>query len=128
MIFQASAEKVSYMKTTDAYVKTCTSSTLAVISYLTIIGWLAIYFGPARYRNQLVAFHLRQSLLLHVCLLLVNATSIFQLWTFYPVLPAILLNLILLVLWYQGLRGAVHCREESLPILGEPAQQWFRHI
>jgi uncharacterized membrane protein len=105
---------------------------IAIISYLTIIGWIIAYVMHGNNKSQLGAFHLRQSLFL---MLTGFAVSICQ-WIFFliPILGwiiSILLYFVLLglfVLWIIGLIAAINGEEKEVPFLGSKAQQLLKAI
>lgn len=104
--------------------------TTAIVSYITIIGWLIAYFGMHQSnKTSLGSYHLRQSLLLFIC------GIIFQIISFAvtAVMPAIgliflLLGLGFLVLWILGLIAAINGQEKPMPLIGEKAQEMFKGI
>ncbi|RXK62114.1 hypothetical protein ESA94_03620 [Lacibacter luteus] len=105
---------------------------IAIISYLTIIGWIIAYVMHNNSKTQLGAFHLRQSLFL---MLTGFATAIAQsLFLFIPILGwliSILLYLVLLglfVLWILGLIAAINGEEKKVPVLGDKAQEILKGI
>jgi len=103
--------------------------TAALVSYITFIGWLLAYFllYPSR-RDAFTAFHLRQSLLIHILSFLLNVLFSFTLpvQAMWPV--AGVLGLILFIFWILGFWDAINGRERLLPVIGSLAQSWFRGI
>lgn len=105
---------------------------IAIISYLTIIGWLIAYIMHGSNKSQLGAFHLRQSLFL---MLTGFAVSICQ-WIFFllPILGWIISIILyfvllgLLVLWIIGLIAAINGEEKPVPLLGTKAQDLLKGI
>ncbi len=120
------------MQTENANTTTMDGKSIAIISYLTIIGWIIAYVMHSNNKSQLGAFHLRQSLFL---MLTGFTTAIAQsLFFFIPLLGwliSILLYLVLLglfVLWIIGLIAAINGEEKKVPILGDKAQQLLKGI
>ena len=105
---------------------------IAIISYLTIIGWIIAFVMHNNNKSQLGAFHLRQSLFL---MLTGFATAIAQsLFLFIPFLGwliSIVLYIALLglfVLWILGLIAAINGDEKKVPLLGDKAQELLKGI
>jgi len=108
------------------------AKTIAIVSYMTWIGWIVAYVMHGNNKSQLGAYHLRQSLLLHI---LAIATWILR-WMllFIPVIGWMLFWLSwiiffgLVVLWILGLIAAVNGEEKPIPLLGNWAQKMFAGI
>lgn len=91
---------------------------VAILSYITFVGWiiaLVIHMGD---KTRFGSFHLRQSLLIMI-------TSFVLAWI--PVLGWIL-ALVLFVFWVMGLVYAVQGREKEVPLIGSYAQEWFKSL
>lgn len=120
------------MQTENANTTTMDGKSIAIISYLTIIGWIIAYVMHNNNKSQLGAFHLRQSLFL---MLTGFATAIAQsMLLFIPFLGwiiSILLYFVLLslfVLWIIGLIAAINGEEKKVPVLGDKAQEILKGI
>ena len=103
--------------------------TIAIISYLTWIGWIIAFVLYNSNKSQLAAYHLRQSLALMILGIIVYIVQIVLI--FIPFLGwaiAFLLWIGLVVLWVFGLIAAVNGEEKPMPIIGEKAQELFRNI
>lgn len=105
---------------------------IAIISYITIIGWIIAYVMHGNNKSQLGTFHIRQSLFL---MLTGFTTAIAQmLFVFIPFLGwiiSILLYFVLLglfVLWIIGLIAAINGEEKPVPFLGTKAQELLKGI
>ncbi|QNA46384.1 DUF4870 domain-containing protein [Lacibacter sediminis] len=111
---------------------TMDGKSIAIISYLTIIGWIIAYVMHGSNKSQLGAFHLRQSLFL---MLSGFAIAIAQ-WIFFliPILGwiiSILLYFVLLglfVLWIIGLIAAINGEEKPVPVLVKKGQEILKGI
>jgi uncharacterized membrane protein len=120
------------MQNENATTQTMDGKSIAIISYLTIIGWIIAYVMHGNNKTQLGAFHLRQSLFLMITGF---AVSILQ-WIliFIPLLGwiiSILLYFVLLglfVLWIIGLIAAINGEEKEVPLLGKKAQELLKGI
>jgi len=106
--------------------------TIAIISYITIIGWIISYIQYGNNKSQLAVFHLRQSLFLMLCTFII---AMFQmLFAFTPYLGRIIsmsLSFIMLgflVLWIIALLNAINGEQKPLPIFGNKAQDLLKGI
>lgn len=96
--------------------------TVAIVSYLTLIGFLVGVVLHSSKKTKLGAFHLRQTLGLFIT----GFVGGF-LWII-PILGWIAgfaLWVCLLVMWIIGFIGAIKGEMKTVPILGEKYQQWF---
>lgn len=104
--------------------------TAGIVCYLTFIGWLIAYF--ALYgdpKTPFAAYHLRQTLLLHIITAGINIIIRFA-------LPADVLSfvistvvgILLFILWLTGVIHAVNGRMKPIPLIGIPAQKIFSGI
>jgi len=106
--------------------------TIAIVSYLTWIGWIIAYVLYGNNKSQFAAFHIRQSLFLHI---LAIATWILRWmllfipyvgWALWWISWIIFIGL--LVLWVLGLMSAVNNEEKPIPIFGKMAQQMLAGV
>jgi uncharacterized membrane protein len=88
--------------------------TVAILSYITLIGFIAAIVMNSSKKTQLGAFHLRQMLGLFLTGLL----------AIIPIV-GILVGLCLLVLWIMGLISAIKGEMKPVPLLGPLYQKWF---
>ena len=96
--------------------------TVAILSYVTLVGFIAAIVMHQSRRTQLGAFHLRQML----GLVLTSAAG--ALFGFVPILGWIVWFLVVMsvfVLWAIGLFSAVKGEMQPVPILGAHYQRWF---
>jgi len=91
---------------------------VAVVSYLTLVGWLVAIVIYGHHKSSLSSFHLKQSLGLIVtgCVL-----------SFIPLIGW-LLNFAVIAAWFYGLYYAVKGVEQPVPLLGEFYQQHLDFI
>jgi uncharacterized membrane protein len=120
------------MQNENITTSTMDGKSIAIISYLTIIGWIIAYVMHGNNKTGIGKFHLRQSLFL---MLAGFATAMAQwIFLFIPVLGwiiSILLYFVLLglfVLWIIGLISAINGEEKEIPILGRKAQELLKGI
>jgi uncharacterized membrane protein len=104
--------------------------TTAIVSYITIIGWLIAYFAMHQSKKtSLGSYHLRQTLLLFICAIVYQIVVMI----ITMAVPAIglvlsLVSLVFLVLWIMGLIAAINGEEKPMPLIGEKAQELFKSI
>ena len=94
---------------------------IAIISYITWIGWIIAFIMNMEKKNDFAKFHLRQSLLL----MLIWIVGWIVFW-----IPIIgwLLALVIFIFWIMGLVYAVQGQKKKIPLFGEWAQDWFKFI
>jgi uncharacterized membrane protein len=88
---------------------------IAILSYMTIVGWLIALVLHGKDKDPLARFHLRQSLGLFVTAMIL---------AFVPLVGWII-NLFLIAAWCYGLYSAIIGHKYTLPIIGDFYQ---RHI
>ena len=88
--------------------------TVAIVSYITLIGFIAAIVIHSNKKTQLGAFHLRQSL----GLILTSFLCII------PIL-GLLLALCRLVFWIMGIVSAIKGEMKPVPLIGGMYQKWF---
>jgi len=97
---------------------------IAIIAYITLIGWIIALVMHNNNKTPLGAYHIRQMLgimLLGLVLsLLVNLLDIY--------IVGLIVQIGLLVLWILGLISAIQGEKKPVPLLGEQFQQWFAGI
>ncbi|MDP3312745.1 DUF4870 domain-containing protein [Lutibacter sp.] len=105
---------------------------IAIISYLTIIGWIIAYVMYGNNKSQLAIYHLRQSLfimLIGFTFYIVQTMLLFIPYLGWLVsLLLIPVGLVLFVLWIMGLISAINGEEKPIPIVGEKVQQLLSSI
>ena len=106
--------------------------TIAIISYITIVGWVIAYVQLGKNRSPLALFHIRQSLFLMLCAF--GICMVQMLFAFTPYLGRVIsisFNLIMLgflVLWVMALINAINGEQKPLPVFGNKAQDLFKGI
>ncbi len=99
--------------------------TMAIVSYLTIIGLVAALVMNGEKKNTFAKFHIRQSL----GLMLTGFATMFVSWIpFIGWIVGILAFFLLLFLWFTGLFNALNGKEKLLPILGAKYAEWFKSV
>jgi uncharacterized membrane protein len=105
------------------------SKTVALLSYITIIGWIIAFVMNSSQKSSLGAYHLRQTIFLYIIALCLYILQIFLL--FIPFLGWIISFLLIFggigifVLWIIGLIAAVNGEAKPIPLIGNKAQQLF---
>ena len=103
--------------------------TAGIVCYITLIGWFIAYFALYKSnRSSFAAFHLRQTLLLHILSFVLNVLSLFALWRWIPGILVIALAAVLFILWLIGAFSAINGKETPVPLIGNLAQRMFPNI
>ena len=99
--------------------------TVAILCYITIIGFIAAVFIHQNNKTELGAFHLRQVLGMVVTAAAGAVCGV------VPILGWIVwffVCLVLFVFWVLGLLAAVKGEMRPVPLLGEHYQKWFAGV
>lgn len=113
-----------------AAANTDNGKTIAIISYITLIGWIIAYVMYGNNKTPLAAYHLRQTLTLYIVSL--GLWIIEMLLALIPVIGLIIgilmifVYIALFVFWVMGLISAVNGQEKPMPVFGAKAQEWFK--
>lgn len=103
--------------------------TVAILTYITIIGFIIAIVMHSSKKTPLGAFHLRQGLgLLVTGLVIWLPCVILSMIPFVNLLMVLvwpLVGISLFVLWIMGLIAAVNGQQKLLPVVGEYYQKWF---
>lgn len=100
--------------------------TVAIVSYLTIIGFIVAIILHSNKKTALGSYHLRQCLGLIVTAIALSIAG--MVLAFIPILGwlAVLAAWVgFLVLWVMGLIAAAGGQQKPLPVVGEYYQKWF---
>jgi uncharacterized membrane protein len=100
--------------------------TVAILSYLTLIGFIVALILHSSKKTELGAYHLRQTfglMLTSIAVLFVGMVLVFV--PYVGALVSTALWIALLVLWVVGLINAAKGEMKPMPILGEQFQRWF---
>lgn len=115
------------METTEKSVTTTSDEgkTIAIIAYITIIGFVVALVMNSSKKHPLASYHIRQMLGLLITGLVVGMVGVI------PILGRII-NLVavffFLYMCIMGLISAVKGREKPLPFLGEKYAEWFKNL
>jgi len=97
--------------------------TIAIISYITIIGLIIAFIMNNDKKNPFASFHIRQM----TGLVLLGLLNAFVIGAISGTLSAII-SVGLLILWIIGLIGAAQGEMKKVPLLGDYFQDWFKGI
>ena len=100
--------------------------TVAIVSYLTLIGFVVAVVIHGNNKTRLGAFHLRQSLGLILASLAMFPVGFIL--GFIPILgwlTGFALWIGFIVFWVLGLIAALNGQQKPVPVLGEKFQTWF---
>ncbi|HWC59120.1 MAG TPA: DUF4870 domain-containing protein [Verrucomicrobiae bacterium] len=100
--------------------------TVAILSYLTLIGFIVAIVMHSNKKTQLGAFHLRQTLGFFLTVLAAFVCELVLL--FIPILGWLCIFAMwvsIFVLWVMGLLSAIKGEMKPVPILGAMYQKWF---
>jgi uncharacterized membrane protein len=103
-------------------VSTTEDKTVAILSYITLFGFIAAVVIHSNKKTQLGAFHLRQTLGFFIT----GFAAIIL--VVIPILGLLLLplfGLAMFVLWLLGLLSAVKGEMKPMPFVGPLYQKWF---
>ncbi len=89
---------------------------LAVVAYLTLIGWIIAFVLNREKNNALVRYHEKQSLIIMLVGLVLGWIPIIG-W---------LLSIALLVFWVMGLLNAINKKQVPVPVIGKLAEEHFK--
>lgn len=103
--------------------------TLAIVSYISIIGWLIAYFMyKDKQRDPFVAYHLKQSLGIAVISILLGV-AINVVVGMVPALSVVVYaNIAILVLWVLGIINALNGQKKPVPVVGQLFEQKFAFL
>ncbi len=112
------------IKKTDSNVEVSEGKTLAIVSYLTIIGTLIAFFLNNSKKNSFAAFHIRQALGLNITYFVLGfVVSYFNSWIISSVFMVFFA-----VLYILGIYNAATEKEKELPVLGSLYSNWFKSV
>ncbi|MFP4423700.1 MAG: DUF4870 domain-containing protein [Candidatus Woesearchaeota archaeon] len=95
--------------------------TVAILSYITLIGWIIALVMHQNEKTSLGSFHLRQTLLLMIIGFGLSIIPVVN-------LLMLLIGPVLFVFWIIGLVYAIQGKEKEIPLIGGYAQKWFHMI
>ena len=103
--------------------------TVAIVAYITLIGFIIALVMHGSKKTQLGAFHLRQMLgifltgvALYIGVIILGIVTLGLGLLLYP-----LVGIFMLVLWIMGLIAAANGEMKPTPLLGAKYQEWFKN-
>lgn len=106
--------------------------TVAIVSYLSIIGWVIAFVLHGNNKTPLGAYHLRQTITLFIVSM--GIWILEMILAFIPYIGwaldilLIFVYIALFILWIIGFIGALNGEEKPMPVIGSKAQEWFKGI
>lgn len=104
------------------------NKTLSILSYVTLIGWLIAYFSGKEKADNLLRYHLKQSLGLAIVSILLNIV----LTIIALLVPALsflgLIGYVILIFWVLGIINAANQAEKPVPVFGKVFENKFSFI
>ena len=96
--------------------------TVAIVAYLTLIGFIAAVIIHSNKKTKLGAFHLRQMLGFMLSWFAIIILLIIPIigWILIPVF-----YVCMFVLWIMGLIAAINGQMKPMPVVGPLYQKWF---
>ena len=107
------------------------NKTLAIVSYITIIGWLIAYFSykDSITKNDLTKYHLKQSLGLGVVGIIFSIITNVIAYNIPSIAMILSLSsLAIFVLWIFGIMNAANEQEKPVPLIGGMFEDKFDFI
>ena len=100
--------------------------TIAIISYLTLIGFIVGLVMHGSKKTRLGSYHLRQSLgLMITSVAVVVGGMVLAFIPFLGWLADLALWFGLIVLWFTGFLAAVNGQQKPVAVLGQHYEKWF---
>lgn len=100
--------------------------TVAIVSYLTLFGFIAAIIIHSNKKTELGAFHLRQTLGIFLTAIALGFCQIpLLIIPILGLLCALALWACMFVLWVMGLISAINGNMNPVPVLGPMYQKWF---
>ena len=105
---------------------TTEDKTVAIVSYLTLIGFIVALILHMSKKTALGAYHLRQCLGLIITAVALGIGGMLGMFVpFIGWLAMMACWVGMLVLWVMGLIAAASGQQKPVPVLGEHYQKWF---
>jgi uncharacterized membrane protein len=104
-------------------------TTVAILTYITIIGFVIAIVMHSSKKTALGTFHLRQGLGLFITAVVLwipgMILSMIPVVNILMVLLWPVIGIGLFVLWIMGLLAAINGQQKPMPVVGEHYQKWF---
>ncbi len=99
--------------------------TIAIISYLTIIGLIIAFVLNNEKKNSFASYHIRQSLGISLTGLALSVINVIPILGWIVSLVGMIL---LFVMWIQGFLAALGGQEKPVFLLGDKYQEWLKSV
>jgi uncharacterized membrane protein len=101
------------------------NKTIAILAYITLIGWIVVVVMNNEKKDDFASFHIRQMLGIGCTSLVLAALNVVPIlgWTAY-----VLGMVFVLIIWISGLINALTGKEKPVPLLGIKYQEWFKDV
>ena len=103
--------------------ETKSTNSMAIVSYLTIIGWIIALIINNDKKDPVVSFHIRQMLGILILAFLISVVVQVS-----GIGMLSILHLGTLILWIIGFLGALKGSTTPVPVVGAQFQNWFKGI
>ncbi len=104
-------------------------NTIAILAYITIIGWIIALVMNNDKKSDLGGFHIRESLgIMLVSFAVMIVAFIFAFIPFLGSLITVILWLAIMAMWIMGLINAINKEKKTLPVIGDFFQKTFASI
>ncbi|MBV8251601.1 MAG: DUF4870 domain-containing protein [Chitinophaga sp.] len=104
------------------------NKTLSIVSYITLIGWLVAFFSGKDKADDLLKYHLRQSLGLVIAGFVVGIALNIIVWMVPTLSFLSYISLVILVLLILGAINAANEVKKPLPVIGKMFEDKFAFI
>ena len=105
---------------------TTDDKTTAIVSYLTLIGFVVAVIMHGSKKSKLGSFHLRQSLgLMLTSIAVAFGATILAFVPFLGWMIGLAAWFALLAFWVMGLLSAINGEQKPVPVVGQHFQKWF---
>jgi uncharacterized membrane protein len=98
--------------------------TMAIISYITIIGTIIAFIMNNNTRNSFASFHIRQM----IGIFLLSMLNKYLIYDLLGATAGFIVFAMLVVFWFIGFLGAIKGEEKLVPIIGDKFQELFKGI
>lgn len=99
--------------------------TIAIIAYMTFVGWIIALIMNNDKKNAFASFHIRQ--MLGICCLAFGF-GILSLIPFLGWFIYVIGMIFSVLLWLIGLIGALNNKQKPILLVGDTFQEWFKNI
>ncbi|SEW51826.1 import component protein [Chitinophaga arvensicola] len=100
--------------------------TLAIVSYISLIGWLIAYFQfKNKARDPFVSYHLKQSLGIAIISTILGIVISIVVRMIPALSVVVYANIAILALWIPGIINAANGQKKPVPVVGSLFEDKF---